>query len=243
MSSDNSIHGVYSRTRLLLGEEKLSKLQSSKVLVVGLGGVGACVAEMLGRAGIGSLTLIDGDTIVESNMNRQIHSFHSTLGKPKVEAMKELLLGIRPDMEVKTKIEYISEESQVKELLQEKYDCVVDAIDTLTPKVLLLSNCVQQNLFVVSAMGAGGRLDPTKIKVDDISKSNYCKLAYQVRKKLHSLGIYSGIRVVYSVEQPPKTSLTLEEKVKGKKSTIGTISYMPNIIGCFCASEVVKGLI
>jgi tRNA threonylcarbamoyladenosine dehydratase len=234
---------IDARTELLLGSSSLDKLRGSRVLVVGLGGVGACATEMLCRAGIGHLTLVDGDSITESNINRQIHAFYSTLNKNKVNIMKERLLDINPSVSVHVVDRYMSDEKQFSILFSEKYDYAIDAIDTLTPKCIFLSLCVKHSIPVVSSLGSGGRTDPSKVSVVDISETHHCRLAYYVRKKLHSWGIWNGIKAVYSNEVPKKEALTTAEEVRGKRSTIGTISYMPNLFGCLASAEAIRGLL
>lgn len=229
-----------SRTLLLLGEKKLSLLYNSHIAVFGLGGVGACAAEMLVRAGIGSLTIVDGDVIVLSNLNRQLHTLQTNVGKLKAESLAERLLQINPMLRLQVVSEYIDKKEGFENLLSQKFNVCIDAIDTLTNKCNLIQTCVERQVPIISSMGAGGKLNPNKVKVADISQTYNCRLAYYVRKKLKKVGIQKGVKVVFSTERAIKESITLDEKVKGKKSTIGTISYMPNIFGCFVASEALN---
>ena len=236
------IHDWQERTALLIGNEALEKLAASHVLVVGLGGVGAYAAEQLCRAGIGKLTIIDGDKIESSNRNRQLPALSSTTGKRKVAVMTERLKDINPDAEIIGVDEFIKDD-RMKEILSVKYDYVVDAIDTLSPKVFLVRISLENGLRVVSSMGSGGKLDPEKIKVADISESYNCRLARAMRKRLHRMGIEKGFTAIFSPEDVPDSAvLSPDEEMENQKSTVGTISYMPAIFGCVCASVVIRSL-
>ena len=229
------------RTRLLLGDEGFEKLNSSHVLVVGLGGVGGYVAEQLTRAGIGELTIVDGDVVSQSNMNRQLLALQSTQGLPKAEVMAARLRDINPDTKLHVVSQFMKDQALI-DLISQPYDYVVDAIDTVSPKVFLLYYAVQNNQRIVSCMGAGGKMHPDKIEIADIDKSHHCHLAFYIRKKLHKLGIRTGIKVVFSPE-PVSKSAVIEEESQNKASNVGTISYMPAAFGCFCASVVINGLL
>ncbi|MBQ3680633.1 MAG: tRNA threonylcarbamoyladenosine dehydratase [Paludibacteraceae bacterium] len=229
------------RTRLLLGDEGFEKLNSSHVLVVGLGGVGGYVAEQLTRAGIGELTIVDGDVVSQSNMNRQLLALQSTQGKPKAEVMAARLRDINPDVKLHVVNQFMKDQALI-DLISQPYDFVVDAIDTVSPKVFLLYYAVQNNQRIVSCMGAGGKMHPDKIEIADIDKSHHCHLAFYIRKKLHKLGIRTGIKVVFSPE-PVSKSAVIEEESQNKASNVGTISYMPATFGCFCSSVVINGLL
>jgi len=231
-----------SRTELLTGKEKLIALREKHVLIAGLGGVGAMAAEQICRAGVGSITIIDGDIVHKSNRNRQLPALHSTEGIAKTAVMSKRLLDINPELNLTVLNEYIKDERTL-EILRQGYDYVVDAIDTLSPKVFLLYTCVQLGLPVVSSMGAGGKYDPMQVSVVDINDSYNCKLAYYMRKRLHKMGVWKGIKVVFSPEIVDRTSVILQEGESNKKSNVGTISYMPSIFGCFCASVVIRDLI
>lgn len=231
-----------SRTQLLVGEEGVKKLASSHVLVVGLGGVGAYAAEQLARAGIGKLTIVDSDTVNETNKNRQLLALDSTLSRPKVEVMAERIRDINPDAEVVALNQYLKDQSII-DLMEQPFDFIVDAIDTLAPKVFLLYYAVQNKQKIVSCMGAGGKFDPTKIEIADISKSWNCRLAFYIRKRLHRLGIREGITVVFSPEKVAESAVSIEEQTDNKIATVGTISYMPAIFGCFCASYVIQRIL
>ncbi len=230
------------RTGLLLGPEKLNKLQQANVLVVGLGGVGAYAAEQLCRAGIGKLTLVDGDAIDSSNRNRQLPALISTVGKTKTEVLARRFIDINPEVKLTLVTDYIKEEKITELVNSQSFDYIVDAIDTLSPKVSLINNVMQQKIKLVSSMGAGGKIDPSMIKVADISKSYNCKLARMLRKRLSKLGIKKGFKVVFSPEDVPEAAVRIEEG-RNKKSTVGTISYMPAVFGCFVSSVVIRDLI
>lgn len=231
-----------SRTELLLGKERSERLMQAHVLVAGLGGVGAYAAEQLCRAGIGEMTIIDGDVIEATNKNRQLPALDCTLGMPKAEVMAERFRNINKDLKLHVINDFIRDEGMVEVLRRAKYDYVVDAIDTLAPKIFLIYHSLQEGLPIVSSMGSGGKLDPSKVEVADISKSYNCTLARMLRKRLHKLGVYKGVKVVFSSEFTDPASVVLTEG-QNKKSNVGTISYMPPIFGCFMASVVIRDLI
>jgi tRNA A37 threonylcarbamoyladenosine dehydratase len=231
-----------SRTELLIGDEKLKKLKASHVLIAGLGGVGGYAAELLCRAGIGELTIIDGDQINASNRNRQIIALISDDGKSKADVMAERLRDINPLIKLNVISEYLKED-RFAEILNHSYDYIVDAIDTLTPKVALLSEAVKKGHRIVSSMGSGGKMNPESVEINDISKSHHCKFAFIVRKYLHRKNIFTGITVVYSPEPVSKKVIREVEGEENKKSMVGTISYMPPVFGCYCASVVIRDLI
>lgn len=231
-----------SRTELLLGKEKLERLKQAHVLVAGLGGVGAYAAEQLCRAGIGEMTIIDGDVVELTNKNRQLPALDSTIGKPKAELMAVRFRDINPDIRLHVVNDFIRDDRMVEILDEACYDYVVDAIDTLAPKIFLIYHSIQKGLPIVSSMGSGGKLDPSKIEVADISKSYNCNLARMLRKRLHKLGVYKGVKVVFSSEFTNPEAVVLTES-QNKKSNVGTISYMPPIFGCFIASVVIRELV
>jgi len=231
-----------SRTELLLGEKNLNKLIPARVLVVGLGGVGAYAAEMIARAGVGSMTIVDGDMVNESNINRQLVALNSTTYRKKTEVLGERLLDINPGLQLTMITEFVKDERTI-EILDMGFDYVVDAIDTLSPKVFLIYHSIQKGIPIVSSMGAGGKLDPSKIEIADIAKTYNCKLARTLRKRLHKLGIRKGFMAVFSPEDVPGESIELTEGEQNKKSNVGTISYMPPAFGCACASVVIRGLL
>ncbi|HML86750.1 MAG TPA: tRNA threonylcarbamoyladenosine dehydratase [Bacteroidales bacterium] len=230
------------RTELLLGEQGLERLRDRHVLIVGLGGVGAFAAEAICRSGVGRLTIADGDVIQPSNINRQLIALHSTVGMRKAEVVGKRLMDINPSLQLRVIDEYLRDE-RLKELVAEPYDFVVDAIDTLSPKVFLIMDAVRSGHRIVSSMGAGGKMDPSKIQVADISKSHSCRLAYMVRKRLHRQGIRSGINVVFSPEEVDRESILYTPGETNKLTTVGTISYMPALFGLTVASVVIRQLI
>lgn len=230
------------RSELLLGEEKLEMLKRANVLVVGLGGVGAYAAEMIARSGIGHMTIVDCDHVALTNINRQLPALHSTVGQTKSSLMATRLRDINPAIELNVICDYLTQENISTVLDTAKFDYVVDAIDTLAPKVALIEACIKRNYKIVSSMGAGAKTDPTLIQIKDISKSNYCPLAHALRKRLSRIGIKKGFMVVFSPEEVRQGAMILCQE-RNKKSNVGTISYMPAIFGCSCASVVIRGII
>ena len=228
------------RTELLFGEEKTTRLRNSHVLVIGLGGVGAYAAEQLVRAGIGSLTIADGDEIQESNINRQLPATHRTIGYKKTEVLKQRYLDINPNLKLTVVNQYINDDEMEAFILSIKYSFVVDAIDTIAPKLYLIKACVENKIPLVSSMGAGARVDPTKVMIADLSKSYNDRLAFRVRKKLRRWGINKGFPVVFSSEDANRNAIKLVDNEINKRSTTGTISYMPAVFGLFCASVVIR---
>ena len=231
------------RTSMLLGEETLARFAASKVMVVGLGGVGAYAAEMLCRAGVGNMVILDSDTVSVTNRNRQLIALESTIGKLKTDVVAQRLRDINPAINLAVIPEYI-EESNLEEIFSTagELDYVVDAIDTLAPKISLIKYCVEHKIPHVSAMGAGAKLDATKIRIADISKSYNCPLAYILRKKLRKEGISKGFKVVFSEELPCRDAIVPMEE-RNKKSQVGTISYLPAVFGCVCAQAAIEYLI
>lgn len=230
------------RTRLLLGDNKLNKIKEAHVLIVGLGGVGAYVAEMLARAGVGQLTIADADIVSESNINRQLVALHSTIGRSKTSVLSERLRDINPEIRLNVWTEYIRDEKTNELLDAAKYDYVVDCIDTLSPKANLIVESLKRSYPLVSSMGAGAKTDPTKIEVTDIGKSHHCPLAHMLRKRLHKFGIRSGFWAVFSPEPVREGAMIIAEETN-KKSNVGTISYIPAAFGCVCSSVVIRDLI
>lgn len=231
-----------SRTELLIGKPKVDRLQNSHVLVVGMGGVGSFAAEFICRAGVGAMTIVDGDTIDPSNRNRQLPALATTHGLSKADVMGERLLAINPDLKLTIKHEFITPDTAA-ELLSNHYDYVVDAIDSLTPKIHLIRAAKTNKLKIISSMGAGGKLDPTHLKVVDISKTYNCPFAQFIRIRLRKHGISRGLKVVFSPEVVNKDSLMLTDGSNYKKSAYGTISYLPAAFGGVCASVVIRNLI
>jgi tRNA threonylcarbamoyladenosine dehydratase len=231
------------RTELQIGKENVLKLRKKHVLVCGLGGVGAAAAEMLCRAGIGKMTILDSDKIHFSNRNRQIPALVSTEGMYKTDAVQQRLLDINPKLKLTTVNKYIKDEKITEVLELAKFDYVIDAIDTLSPKIYLIYHCMYLKLPLISSLGSGGKYDPSQIRIADISESYNCKLGYYLRKKIHKLGIYKGFKVVFSPEEVDDKAIQLTENEKNKKSIVGTISYMPVAFGCFIASAVIRDII
>jgi tRNA threonylcarbamoyladenosine dehydratase len=229
------------RTELCIGAEGLGKLKASNVLVVGLGGVGAYAAEMICRAGVGAMVIVDGDTIHPTNRNRQLPALTSTEGLSKAEVMGSRLLDINPDLNLTVVQEYIKDERMI-EILDKGFDYVIDAIDTLAPKVFLIYHSINRKFPVVSSMGAGGKFDPERITISDISETTDCTLARILRKRLHRLGIREGFKAVYSPEVVDKIRVRSTEGERNKASIVGTISYMPAAFGIACASVVIRDL-
>lgn len=230
------------RTALLLGTEGMRRLAASHVLVVGLGGVGAYAAEEIARAGVGRMTLVDADVVSLSNLNRQLPALHSTLGKPKAEVMAARLRDINPDLEIEVRNCFVRDEETEALLDAAHYDFVVDAIDTLSPKTFLIYHALQRHLPIISSMGAGAKVDPSRIRIADISKTTDCALARAVRKRLRGMGISSGLPVVFSTEPANPQAILEVEDEECKRTTTGTVSYMPVLFGCYLASYVIRHL-
>ena len=230
------------RTELLLGKDKLEKLNNTHVLVVGLGGVGAYAAEMLCRAGIGELTIIDADTVHPSNRNRQLIALKSSEGKSKTQLVSERLMDINPELKLIVYEEFIRDE-RIFEILETNYDFVVDAIDTLAPKIFLIKTALEHKIPIISSMGSGGKMDPSQIQITDFAKTYNDKLARMLRKRMHKMGIRGGFKVVFSPEQTRKEAVIFVENEENKKTTVGTISYMPPLFGSFMAAEVIREII
>ncbi|HUW93058.1 MAG TPA: tRNA threonylcarbamoyladenosine dehydratase [Bacteroidales bacterium] len=231
-----------SRTELCLGPEAIEKLKSAHVLVAGLGGVGSWAAEMVCRAGVGRMTIIDGDVVTAANRNRQLPALKSTEGIPKAVVMGMRLKDINPSLELRVISEYIKDERMTEILEEEHYDFIIDAIDTLSPKVFLICHSLRLKLNIVSSMGAGGKFDPTAVRVADISETRFCNLARMLRKKLHKLGVFEGFPAVYSPEVVDKDKIIRGSAESNKASNVGTISYMPALFGIVCASVVIRHL-
>ena len=231
------------RTELLIKEEGIERLQSANILIVGLGGVGSFAAEFLVRSGIGNLTIVDGDTVDITNINRQLSALNSTIGKNKTDVVAERILDINPKINLKKINEFLEPERMEEILTQEKFDYVLDCIDSLSPKLALIITCKRKKIKLVSAMGAGGKTDPSKVMVRDISKTNNCFLAKQIRKKLKKEQIHKGFRCVFSTEIQDENSLKMTDGSNYKKSFYGTISYMPAIFGLYAAAEVIRFLL
>ncbi len=246
-----------SRTELLIGTDRLTSLAEKHVMICGIGGVGSYAAEALGRAGIGHITLVDFDDICLTNVNRQIHALSSTVGQPKVEVMAARLKDINPDAEISPVKAFFSRDN-AGELLGIRPDYVLDAIDHFTAKTALIMLCLKQGIPVISSMGAANKLDPTKIRVDDISATRNCRMARSMRKILRKNGITSGVQVVYSTEEhrelnpvashcgtecicPNREEQTF--RCEHRRVILGSISYLPSIFGLTMAGIVINDLL
>ncbi len=245
----------FSRTELLIGKEALQKLAQSRVAVFGIGGVGSFVVEGLVRAGVGKFVLVDDDCICLTNINRQLHATRKTVGKPKVEVMRDRILDINPAAEVVAFQTFYMPE-HARELVKPDYDYIVDAIDTVTAKIDLVVNARQQGIPIISSMGTGNKLDPTKFKIADIYNTSVCPLARVMRRELRKRGV-SDLKVVYSQEEPIRPVETEESSCqvncicpKGatrsctvRRQVPGSISFVPSVAGLLLAGEVIKDLI
>lgn len=230
------------RTELLLGEEKLAMLRRANVLVVGVGGVGAYAAEMIVRAGVGRMTIADADKVSETNINRQLVALHSTIGREKCEILAERLKDINPELQLTVVNRFIKDSETDALLDSDRFDYVVDAIDTLSPKLALIKGALDRSIPLVSSMGAGAKTDPTLLEIKDIAKTHHCPLAHMLRKRLHKIGIKRGFWAVFSPEPVREGAMILCEE-QNKKSNVGTISYIPALFGIGCASVVIRDLI
>lgn len=230
-----------SRTELLIGKERLERLERAHVLVVGMGGVGSYAAEFICRAGVGAMTIVDGDTVDPSNRNRQLPALATTHGLPKADLMAERLLAINPGLKLTAIREFLTPD-RAAELLAQDYDYVVDAIDSITPKVTFIKTAYAHRARLISSMGAGAKLDPTQLQVADIGRTYNCPFAKYVRHRLKKLGIRHGVKTVFSPEMPIKESLMLTDGSHFKRSAYGTISYLPAAFGGVCASVVIRDL-
>lgn len=230
------------RTRLLVGDVGMEKLQKAHVLIVGLGGVGSYAAEAICRAGVGQMTIVDGDVVDPTNRNRQLQALATTHGMSKAKLMEERLLQINPEVKLNVISEFQNPE-MVVELLKQPFDYVVDAIDSITPKLHLIKSAKEMGHNIISSMGAGGKMDPTKLQVVDISKTYNCPMAYYLRKRLKELKITKGVKAVFSTELPLRDSIMKTDGTNFKKSAYGTISYIPSVFGMTCASVVIRDLI
>ncbi|WP_316770566.1 tRNA threonylcarbamoyladenosine dehydratase [Pedobacter frigiditerrae] len=231
-----------SRSALLLGDEGIEKLQKKHVLVVGLGGVGSFAAEFICRSGIGEMTIVDGDVVDPTNRNRQLPALATNHGVSKAEIMKERLLAINPDLKLNVINSFLTPE-KCQELLENKFDYVMDCIDSVKPKLTLLTSALEMNIPIVSSMGAGGKLDPTSIKITMLPDTYQCVLASYVRKRLNKLPNASKIKAVFSTEEIIKDSLIMTDGSNFKKSAYGTVSYLPAAFGGTCASVVIRDLL
>lgn len=239
------------RTELLLGTNKMQRLRAAHVLVVGVGGVGAYAAEMLCRAGVGEMTIVDADTVNITNINRQLPATHATLGRPKVEVLAERFRSINPDIKLHALPMYLKEEdiptllsgthSQLP-IVNCHFNYIIDAIDTIAPKCALIAEAMRRGIPIVSSMGAGAKSDITQIRFADLWETYHCGLAKAVRTRLKKEGLRRPLPVVFSTEQADRNAIITIEGEQNKKSTTGTISYMPAVFGCYLAEYVIRKL-
>ncbi len=230
------------RTELLIGKQQLEKLASSNVLIVGLGGVGSFAAEFICRAGIGKMTIIDGDTVDKTNKNRQLPALTSTIGMSKAAVMASRFLDINPDLDLRVIDKFQQPEDNINLIQGESFDYVMDCIDSVSPKIYLIKTCFDTNQRFISSMGAGGKLDASTVKVADISKSYNCPFARTIRKRLKRHNIRKGFKVVFNHGELLRDSMKLTDGSNYKKSFYGTISYMPALFGLRMAAEVIQDL-
>jgi len=234
--------GWLSRSALLVGNEGIDVLQTKHVLVVGLGGVGSFAAEFICRAGVGEMTIVDGDVVDPSNRNRQLPALATNHGVSKAEIMQERLLAINPELKLHVVKDFLTPQ-KCREILETRFDYVMDCIDSITPKVTLLATAYEMGQKIVSSMGAGGKFDPSKLRVTDLFDTYQCRFAEYVRKRGKKLGIASGIKAVFSIEEVKRDSLIMTDGSNFKRSAYGTISYLPAAFGGMCASVVIRDLL
>ena len=230
------------RTELLVQKEGLEKLTKANILIVGLGGVGSFAAEFIARAGVNKITLVDGDVFDITNKNRQLTALDSTIGKSKAQVLASRLKDINSAIELTVLEEFLSPE-RAYEIVTEEFDYVLDCIDSITPKINLIVAARRKKVKIISSMGAGGKLDATKIKIKDISQTKNCTMARTVRKRLKELKVDKGVKAVYSEELQIAKSLKMTDGTNFKKSFYGTISYMPAAFGLQAAAFVINEII
>lgn len=236
----NDVRQWQQRTELLLGEEKMERLRKAHVLIVGVGGVGAYAAEMICRAGVGHMTLVDADTVQPTNINRQLPATHSALGRPKTEVLAERFRDINPELDLTVLPVYLKDEAIPELLDSRKFDFIVDAIDTVAPKCYLIYHAMQRGIKIVSSMGAGAKKDITQVRFADLWETYHCGLSKAVRKRLQKMGVKRRLPVVFSTEQADEKAVILVDDEQNKKSTTGTVSYMPAVFGCYLAEYVIR---
>lgn len=236
----NDVRQWQQRTELLLGEEKMERLRKAHVLIVGVGGVGAYAAEMICRAGVGHMTLVDADTVQPTNINRQLPAIHSALGRPKAEVLAERFRDINPELDLTVLPVYLKDEAIPELLDSRKFDFIVDAIDTVAPKCYLIYHAMQRGIKIVSSMGAGAKKDITQVRFADLWETYHCGLSKAVRKRLQKMGVKRRLPVVFSTEQADEKAVILVDDEQNKKSTTGTVCYMPAVFGCYLAEYVIR---
>lgn len=231
------------RTELLIGEDKTQRLKSSSVLIIGLGGVGSYAAEFICRSGVGTLTIIDGDVVDPTNKNRQLPALTSTVGLSKAKIMESRMLDINPTLQLTVIDSFQKPEDTIALIKGNRFDYVMDCIDSVSPKLYLIKTCYELNQRFISSMGAGGKLDASAVTISDISETYNCRFAKILRKRLKKMNIHSGFKVVFNNAELIRESLRLTDGSNYKKSFYGTISYMPALFGLRMASEVIQDLI
>lgn len=230
------------RAELLFKKEGLEKLKNANILIVGVGGVGSFAAEFIARAGVGKITIVDGDVVDITNINRQLPALHSTVGKPKIDVVGDRLLDINPELAL-TKIKEFLSPERAFEIVDEQYDYVMDCIDSVTPKLNLIIAAKRKRVKIISSMGAGGKMEAAKVKVSDISNTENCFLAKAIKKRLRAVKIDKGVKVVFSSEIQDENSLRITDGKNFKKSFYGTNSYMPGLFGLYAAETVIRHLL
>lgn len=230
------------RAELLFKSEGIEKLKNAHVLVVGLGGVGSFAAEFLVRSGVGNLTIVDGDVVDITNINRQLPALHSTIDEPKVKIVGDRLMDINPELNL-TRIEEFVTPERAPEIVTSQYDYVLDCIDSITPKLHLIVAAKKQKVKIISNMGAGGKMEASKVVVKDISKTDVCPLAKVIRKRLKKMGVSKGVKAVFSKEHPDESSLKMTDGTNFKKSFFGTNSWIPALFGLYSAETVIRYLL
>lgn len=230
------------RTELLLGTDKMDHIRKAHVLVVGLGGVGAYAAEMVCRAGVGKMTIVDADIVQPSNINRQLAALHSTMGQEKARILENRYKDINPELELTVLCDYLKDENIPALLDSARFDFIIDAIDTISPKCFLIYEAMKRRIRIVSSMGAGAKSDITQVRFSDLWDTYHCGLSKAVRKRLQKMGMKRKLPVVFSTEQADPKAVLLTDNERNKKSTCGTVSYMPAVFGCYLAEYVIKRL-
>jgi len=231
-----------SRSALLVGDDGIDKLQSKHVLVIGLGGVGSFAAEFICRSGIGEMTIVDGDVVDPTNRNRQLPALATNHGVSKAAIMQERLLAINPELRLHVVNTFLTPE-KCREILESKFDYIMDCIDSVMPKITLLSTALEKNIPIVSSMGAGGKMDPTRLRITMLPDTYQCVFASYVRKRLNKLAGADRIKAVFSTEEMDKNSMIMTDGSNFKRSAYGTVSYLPAAFGGACASVVIRDLL
>ncbi len=231
------------RTHLLIGDEGIERLQRAHVLIAGLGGVGGAAAETLARAGVGRLTIADADTISPTNINRQLLATHDTIGQEKALVAKERLLAINPQLELEVLSEFLRDDRLIEVVRMHPYSAIIDAIDTLSPKIYLIKTALEAGVPLVSSMGAAGKLDHSKVRTGNFWKVEGCHLARTLRKRFRRMGIKGNFTAVYSTELVDPSAVVHCEEEQNKKSRVGVISYLPNLFGVMAAAQVIQDIL